>query len=126
MTWRGGAHIPRAQMYADWIYPWILQSFAGVSSGLIIILKASLEWAPIVGPAMQLFHFCFISKTKTLVKSNLFHVAKEMRDRDEPYHCLLFPEGTLYSRLTRPRSAKYAQASSIVRDSVSAWRRTSC
>ncbi|BGO90566.1 hypothetical protein NBRC10512_005285 [Rhodotorula toruloides] len=101
------------QMYADWIYPWILQRFAGVSSGLIIILKASLEWAPIVGPAMQLFHFCFISKTKTLAKSNLFRVAKEARDRDEPYHCLLFPEGTLYSRLTRPRSAKYAQASGI-------------
>ncbi|BGP23701.1 lysophosphatidic acid acyltransferase / lysophosphatidylinositol acyltransferase [Rhodotorula toruloides] len=101
------------QMYADWIYPWILQAFAGVSSGLIIILKASLEWAPLVGPAMQLFHFCFISKSKTLAKSNLFRAAKEMRDRDVAYHCLVFPEGTLYSRSTRPRSAKYAQTSGI-------------
>lgn len=40
----------RIQMYCDWIYPWCLMSFAGVSSGIIILLKASLKWAPLVGP----------------------------------------------------------------------------
>ncbi|GJN89900.1 hypothetical protein Rhopal_002889-T1 [Rhodotorula paludigena] len=97
------------QMYADWIYPWICLSFAGVSSGLIIILKASLEWAPIVGPAMQLFRFCFINnRERTLPKSNLYQVAQVAERAGEPYHALLFPEGTLYSGLTRPKSKAFA------------------
>ncbi|TNY19950.1 hypothetical protein DMC30DRAFT_447498 [Rhodotorula diobovata] len=97
------------QMYADWIYPWIAMSYAGVANGLVIVLKASLEWAPLVGPAMQLFRFCFInSTTKPLDKSNLVPVAREAQRRGEAYQCLLFPEGTLYSSLTRPKSKLYA------------------
>lgn len=42
------------QMYCDWIYPWCLMSYATVSSGIIIVLKASLKWAPIVGPVSSL------------------------------------------------------------------------
>ncbi|GAA5877035.1 hypothetical protein JCM3774_006882 [Rhodotorula dairenensis] len=97
------------QMYCDWIYPWCLLSYANVSSGLIIILKASLEWAPLVGPAMQLFHFCFINKDRPLAQSNLFSTAHWRKERNEPYQCLLFPEGTLYSSQTQPRSAKFAE-----------------
>ncbi|BGP38918.1 hypothetical protein JCM10449v2_002856 [Rhodotorula kratochvilovae] len=102
------------QMYADWIYPWIAMSFAGVSSGLVIVLKASLEWAPLVGPAMQLFRFCFINNsTKPLSASNLARVAADAARRDEPYQCLLFPEGTLYSPLTRPKSKAFAEKEGI-------------
>ncbi|GAA5992749.1 hypothetical protein JCM10908_006915 [Rhodotorula pacifica] len=97
------------QMYCDWIYPWCLLSYANVSSGLIIILKASLAWAPLVGPAMQLFDFCFIDKNRTLADSNLFSTALWRWKRNEPYQCLLFPEGTLYSSQTQPRSAKFAE-----------------
>ncbi|GAA5848846.1 hypothetical protein JCM9279_002962 [Rhodotorula babjevae] len=98
------------QMYADWIYPWIAMSYAGVANGLVIVLKASLEWAPLVGFAMQLFRFCFINNTtKPLDKSNLVPVAREAKRRGEPYQCLLFPEGTLYSKLTRPKSRAYAE-----------------
>ncbi|GAA5839519.1 hypothetical protein JCM11251_002746 [Rhodosporidiobolus azoricus] len=105
--------ISNHQCYTDWIFPWIFMSYAAVSSGLVIILKASLEWAPVVGPAMQLFNFCFISKTKTLAKGNLFRAAQYAERRGEPYQALLFPEGTLYSSLTRPRSAKYAESLGI-------------
>ncbi|GAA5985407.1 hypothetical protein JCM11641_000147 [Rhodosporidiobolus odoratus] len=105
--------ISNHQQYADWIYPWILMSFGSVASGLVIVLKASLEWAPIVGPAMQLFHFCFIDKKKTLGRSNLYRTAAAAVKRDEPYQALLFPEGTLYSVLTRPKSAKYAESLGI-------------
>lgn len=127
-------------MYCDWIYPWCLMSYANVSSGLIIILKASLEWAPLVGPvrhgfflfkrspelllivtltlgagqAMQLFHFCFIGKDRPLTESNLFSTALWRRNRNEPYQCLLFPEGTLYSGQTQPRSAAFAEKLGIV------------
>ncbi|GAA5900580.1 hypothetical protein JCM6882_000914 [Rhodosporidiobolus microsporus] len=101
--------ISNHQCYTDWIFPWIFMSYGSVSAGLVIILQAALEWAPIVGPAMQLFNFCFIDKKKTLAKSNLFRTAQAMLRRGEPYQALLFPEGTLYSSLTRPRSAKYAE-----------------
>lgn len=121
------------QAYTDWLYIWILMSFGSVSAGLIIVLKASLEWAPLVGPvrrlfpltapqtdssllqAMQFFSFCFIDKKKTLAKSNLFRTAQDAVKRSEAYQLLLFPEGTLYSALTRPKSAKYAETLGIVR-----------
>ncbi|GAA5934190.1 hypothetical protein JCM10213_003724 [Rhodosporidiobolus nylandii] len=105
--------ISNHQQYADWLYIWIVMSYGAVSAGLVIVLKASLEWAPLVGPAMQLFNFCFISKTKTLGKSNLYRTAEQAIRRNEPYQALLFPEGTLYSALTRPKSAKYAESLGI-------------
>lgn len=65
---------------------------------------------------MQLFRFCFInSTTKPLDKSNLVPVAREAQRRGEAYQCLLFPEGTLYSSLTRPKSKLYADKVGIVR-----------
>ncbi|GAA6029625.1 hypothetical protein JCM8097_000969 [Rhodosporidiobolus ruineniae] len=102
--------ISNHQCYADWIFIWIFMSFASVSQGLVIILKASLQWAPIVGPAMQLFNFCFIdNKKKTLARSSLHRTAELIRSRLEPYQALIFPEGTLYSTLTQPKSAAYAE-----------------
>lgn len=63
---------------------------------------------------MQLFHFCFIGKDRPLTESNLFPTALWRRNRNEPYQCLLFPEGTLYSGQTQPRSAAYAEKVGIV------------
>ncbi|PLW06794.1 hypothetical protein PCANC_26877, partial [Puccinia coronata f. sp. avenae] len=40
------------QIYADWLYIWSLAYLADIHSALIIILKASLKWVPIVGPIM--------------------------------------------------------------------------
>ncbi|GAA5870579.1 hypothetical protein JCM8547_002052 [Rhodosporidiobolus lusitaniae] len=101
------------QAYSDWIFIWILLSIGSVSAGLVIILKASLEWAPVVGPAMQVFNFCFIDKKKTLAKSNLYRTAQNTIKRSQAYQLLLFPEGTLYSSLTRPKSAAYAKTLGI-------------
>ena len=69
---------------------------------------------PQCGQAMQLFHFCFIGKDRPLTKSNLFSTALWRRNRNEPYQCLLFPEGTLYSGQTQPRSAAFAEKLGIV------------
>lgn len=113
----------------------------GVSEGLIIILKASLQWAPVVGPvslrlipssvqleltrlrtlvshsfqAMQLFQFIFLNKKKTLQKSSLYKTAQRAMQDKLPFALLLFPEGTLVSRLTRPKSASFAKTTGIVR-----------
>ncbi|GAA5864356.1 hypothetical protein JCM1840_006756 [Sporobolomyces johnsonii] len=110
---RHAVWIANHQMYADWIYVWLVLSYAGVSEGLSIVIKASLQWSPIVGPAMQLFRFIFISKTKTLAASSLYSTAQDAVRRDEPYQLLLFPEGTLYSAMTRPKSKAYAEALGI-------------
>ncbi|GAA5918522.1 hypothetical protein JCM1841_003280 [Sporobolomyces salmonicolor] len=110
---RHAVWIANHQMYADWIYVWLVLSYARVSEGLSIVIKASLQWSPIVGPAMQLFRFIFISKTKTLAASSLFSTAQDAVRRDAPYQLLLFPEGTLYSALTRPKSKAYADALEI-------------
>ncbi|KAM0788721.1 hypothetical protein ACM66B_002814 [Microbotryomycetes sp. NB124-2] len=105
--------IANHQQYADWIYAWIMFLLANVGSGIIIILKASLRWAPIVGPAMQLFQFVFLDKKHTLQQGGLLQVAENAVAWNRPFQLLLFPEGTLVSRLTRPKSASFAKTSGI-------------
>lgn len=110
-----------------------------VSSGIIIILKASLRWAPIVGPvchsslqsalsnyltsnsivargslqAMQLFDFIFVSKKRKLQEGALHSTAVEAVKTAQPFALVIFPEGTLVSALTRPKSASFAAATGV-------------
>ncbi|KAK4056554.1 hypothetical protein OIO90_002402 [Microbotryomycetes sp. JL221] len=107
---RQAVWIANHQQYADWIYAWILFFMADLGSGIIIILKASLRWAPI---AMQLFQFVFLDKKHTLQQSNLLQVAKNAVAWNKPFQLLIFPEGTLVSRLTRPKSASFAKTAGI-------------
>ena len=116
----------------------------GIDSGLCIILKASLQWVPVLGPvslragsrdppkdafptpaltraiapppaqAMQFFGFVFIDKRKTLQKSNVVNVAAQALEDGTPSALLIFPEGTLFSRLTRPKSDAFASTSGVV------------
>lgn len=41
--------ISNHQMYADWWYIWLLAYFARVHAYILIILKKSLKWAPVLG-----------------------------------------------------------------------------
>lgn len=45
--------------------------FAQLHSSIIIVLKASLKWVPIVGPAMQMFRFIFMQRNWNTDKHNL-------------------------------------------------------
>lgn len=45
--------------------------FAQLHSSIIIVLKASLKWVPIVGPAMQMFQFIFMERNWNADKLNL-------------------------------------------------------
>lgn len=127
----------------DWVYLWILFAFGGIGRGICIILKASLRWAPIVGPAsqvfliftllfprltalpcfpnqaMQMFQFAFVSKMDPLQNSRIYPLAKQSVDHDRPFALLLFPEGTLISPSTRPKSAAFAKANDVVSRSSS-------
>ncbi|SCZ98881.1 BZ3500_MvSof-1268-A1-R1_Chr7-1g09304 [Microbotryum saponariae] len=103
------------QQYCDWIFSWILFALAHLDGGIIIILKASLRWAPIVGPAMQLFEFVFIDKKHRLQDSDeIYHHAQRSTALGLPFQLLLYPEGTLVSALTRPKSEAYARTLGVV------------
>ncbi|GAA6063460.1 hypothetical protein JCM10212_002543 [Sporobolomyces blumeae] len=101
------------QCYVDWIIIWLVMAFGRVSEGIVIIIKASLQWAPLVGPAMQLFRFVFLSRSRPLSTSTMYDTARDAVERDDPFQLVIFPEGTLYSRLTRPKSKAFAEAQGI-------------
>lgn len=63
---------------------------------------------------MQFFGFVFIDKRKTLQKSNVVNVAAQALEDGTPSALLMFPEGTLFSRLTRPKSDAFASTSGVV------------
>ncbi|KAG0140539.1 hypothetical protein CROQUDRAFT_665047 [Cronartium quercuum f. sp. fusiforme G11] len=101
------------QIYADWLYIWCLAYLGEIHGSIVIILKASLKWVPIVGPAMQLFSFIFLNRSwasdKASLTSDLMtmaHQALNSPDR-QSLSLLIFPEGTLVSPHTRPISKRY-------------------
>lgn len=68
-------------MYCDWSYLWNLFYFANLHTSLIIILKASLKWVPIVGPAMQIFRFIFMHRNWAADQKNLGLQLKKLAER---------------------------------------------
>jgi 1-acyl-sn-glycerol-3-phosphate acyltransferase len=48
---------------------------------LIIVLKASLKWVPIVGPAMQIFRFIFMQRNWAADQKNLGLQLKKLGER---------------------------------------------
>ena len=63
---------------------------------------------------MQFFGFVFIDKRKKLQKSNVVSVAAQALEDGTPHALLIFPEGTLFSRLTRPKSDAFASTCGVV------------
>ena len=59
---------------------------------------------------MQSFHFDFISKTRPIQRPNsdMLNTARRAHRDGSPFALLLFPEGTLLSQLTQPKSTAYA------------------
>lgn len=104
------------QGYSDWIYVWILFFYAGVSDGLTIVLKKSLKVLPIGGWAMRLWGFIFLSswaEDRGSTGEELIDTGKRATKHDRSMALLLYPEGTLVSALTRPKSKAYAEKMGI-------------
>jgi 1-acyl-sn-glycerol-3-phosphate acyltransferase len=72
------------------------------------------EIAHSISQAMQLFQFAFVDKKRKLHKTGIYKYAKQTIANAEPFALLLFPEGTLFSRLTRPKSSAFAATSGVV------------
>ncbi|KAL8280197.1 hypothetical protein RQP46_007311 [Phenoliferia psychrophenolica] len=93
---------------SDWVYLWILLSLSHLDSGLIIVLKATLRWVPLVGATMQFFRFAFVGKTMPITRTPLASEAKHAVQEGSPFAVMLFPEGTLFAVDTQLTSDAFA------------------
>ncbi|CAD6970524.1 unnamed protein product, partial [Tilletia controversa] len=122
--------IANHQIYLDWLYIWILAYHADLADSIHILLKDSLRWTPIIGPAMQFYNFIFLKRKWDEDKQNLSNQLATLTEKVKsgsagtsvastinasgtqpaPQKLILniFPEGTLVSELSRPPSKKYA------------------
>ncbi|KAG8938178.1 hypothetical protein FRC03_007541, partial [Tulasnella sp. 419] len=100
------------QIYLDWWYLWALTYFMNAHNSVLIILKKSLKWIPVMGWGMQFFRFIFLARSWTSDKialgKHLTRAGKEAQKHNKPFTMMIFPEGTLVSPDTRPLSKKYA------------------
>jgi len=84
---------------------------------MFITLKKSLQWVPIAGWGMQFFNFIFLARSwahdRVELALKLASLGKEARKENRPFCFLLYPEGTLVSKDTRPVSRKFAEKMGI-------------
>ncbi|KAG8834405.1 hypothetical protein FRC18_002066 [Serendipita sp. 400] len=117
--------IANHQIYADWWYLWCFSYFANTHAYILITLKKSLKWIPILGWGMQFFDFIFLARswvsdrsrlTSALAKIAAHHTTttSDKPEEDEPLNFLIFPEGTLVSKDTVPVSRKYAEKMNLI------------
>ncbi|KAJ7071291.1 acyltransferase-domain-containing protein [Mycena amicta] len=112
--------IANHQVYLDWWYAWNLTYFIGengVHNSVYITLKKSLQWVPVIGPAMQLYDFIFLARSwvsdRAKLSTHLSALGKAAEQEDNPFVFFLYPEGTLVSKDTRPISKKFADKTGI-------------
>jgi len=69
--------------------------------------------------AMQMFRFIFLARSwasdRLQLSSKLAKLGRKAEKEDKPFTFILFPEGTLVSKDTRPISRKYAAKLGVVR-----------
>ncbi|RPD63108.1 hypothetical protein L227DRAFT_572947 [Lentinus tigrinus ALCF2SS1-6] len=104
--------IANHQIYADWWYAWSLTYLMGTHKDVFIVLKNSLKWVPIVGWGMQFYNFIFLARSwasdRLHLSKSLSWLARRAKKEDSPLTFILYPEGTLVSKDTRPVSKKFA------------------
>ncbi|THH10539.1 hypothetical protein EW145_g1245 [Phellinidium pouzarii] len=105
------------KMYADWWYVWCLTYFMDMHRDVLIVLKKSLKWVPVLGWGMQIFSFIFLARSwvsdKHYLVSKLAKLGRKAQQGDTPLAFIIYPEGTLVSKDTRPISKKYAEKMGI-------------
>ncbi|EJC98701.1 acyltransferase-domain-containing protein [Fomitiporia mediterranea MF3/22] len=109
--------IANHQIYADWWFVWCLTYFMNIHQGLFIVLKKSLKWVPVLGWGMQIFRFIFLARSwasdKHYLVSRLAKLGRKAQLEDTPLAIIIYPEGTVPSKNTRPISKKYADKMGI-------------
>jgi len=110
------------QIYTDWLYLWWIAYTAGTHGYLYIILKQSLKWVPIIGPAMQFYSFIFMARKWASDQERMRYRLRKLnaprqlphgQSALDPMWLLLFPEGTNLSANTRRQSKKWSEKKGI-------------
>ena len=116
------------QIYTDWLYLWwVAYTNSPPAHGHIyIILKESLKWVPLIGPAMMFYRFIFMARKWSKDQERLRYRLQKLNsqhsgplsgthggDQLDPMWLLIFPEGTNLSANTRKTSQKFADKSGI-------------
>lgn len=104
--------ITNHQVYADWLYAWVLAYFIGAQKDIFIVSKDSLKWVPIIGWGMQFYNFVFLKRSwgadRLTLVTKLAEIGQQAEKYDRPLMFLLYPEGTVISQNTQPVSKRYA------------------
>lgn len=116
------------QLYTDWLYLWWVTytNDPPMHGHIYIILKESLKYAPILGPAMMFYGFIFMARKwskdqqrlryrlkKLTTPTHQFNSPQSTGKQLSPMWLLIFPEGTNISANTRSTSARYSAKSGI-------------
>ncbi len=113
------------QLYTDWLYLWwIAYTNSPPTHGHIyIILKDSLKWVPLIGPAMQFYSFIFMARKWSKDQERLRYRLQKLNTAGttgsdgqthlNPMWLMIFPEGTNLSANTRKSSVSYSAKSGI-------------
>jgi 1-acyl-sn-glycerol-3-phosphate acyltransferase len=85
---------------------------------IIIILKESLKYVPVLGWGMQFFSFVFLSRNWTKDKQRFSHRIDKLKRKGKdgaysPMWLLIFPEGTNLSKNARVKSEAWAKKQNI-------------
>ncbi|KAG9699255.1 acyltransferase-domain-containing protein, partial [Aureobasidium melanogenum] len=118
--------IANHQIYTDWTYLWWVSYTAACHGHIYIILKESLKYIPVIGPAMMFYNFIFMSRKWAKDQPRLKHRLEKLSTRHtgpvlgrkdksglDPAWLLIFPEGTNLSPNTRNSSARWSEKTGI-------------
>ena len=109
--------IANHQIYTEWLYLWWIAYTSKKHGAIYIILKETLKYIPIIGPAMMFYGFIFMARNWTKDKLRLQHRLKKLKEKHagflDPMWLLIFPEGTNLSRNTHERSETWAKKQGI-------------
>ena len=110
--------IANHQIYTEWLYLWWIAYTSKQHGAVYIILKDSLKYIPIIGPAMMFYGFIFMARNWAKDKLRLRHRLQKLKLKYsgilDPMWLIIFPEGTNLSRNTCIRSAAYADKQGLV------------
>ncbi|KAK5018373.1 acyltransferase-domain-containing protein [Cryomyces antarcticus] len=124
--------IANHQIYTDWLYLWwtaYSNAPQTMHGHVYIILKESLKYIPVIGPAMVFYGFIFMSRKWGNDEPRLRYRLQKLNSRHsrpmsggsiqssagkpslDPMWLMIFPEGTNLSNNGRKGSAKWAEKS---------------
>jgi len=111
------------QLYTDWVYLWWIAYTSKMHGHVYIILKESLKYIPVIGPAIIFYGFILMARNWARDKPRLQRRLQQLCTRHsgplsgfqslDPMWLMIFPEGTNLSANTRNQSKKWAEKQGI-------------